>query len=287
MNVYVVLILQMCVASGTHLVAKAVADDVEPFALTMLRNCIAAAGLILIFVLRERKIRIERADRGRLFLLGFLAIWLNQFVFLFAMRYTTPANAALLYASTPIFVMLISYFMKKETLTTKKIAGVVVAFIGIIVVVFERGLDLGLRYTFGNMVLLVSVTAWAFYTVLGRSMVLKYGSLQVSILSMLSGVVLFIPAGGISLALFDFSSLTSMHVYGLIYLGLGTSIVSYILWYYALARIEATRVAIFTNGQPILTAILSIVFLHQTITLPFIIGGAITIAGVFLTQRSV
>jgi drug/metabolite transporter (DMT)-like permease len=287
MNVYIVLMLHMCVASGTHLVAKAVANDIEPFTLTMLRNCIASAGLLAIFFIREKKIRIERGDRGRLFSLGFLAIWMNQFAFLFGIRYTTPANAALLYASTPIFVMLISYFMKRETLTVKKIMGVAVAFIGIIIVIFERGIDLGLRYTFGNLVLLVSVAAWALYTVLGRSMVLKYGSLQVSILSMLAGFALFIPAGSVSLALFDFSGLTRMHIYGLIYLGLGTSVVSYILWYYALSRIEATRVAIFTNGQPILTAVLSVIFLNQTITLPFIIGGFVTMTGVFLTQRSI
>lgn len=267
MNVYVVLILQMCVASGTHLVAKAVANDIEPFALTMLRNCIAAAGLLAIFFIRVRKIRIERADWGRLFFLGFLAIWLNQFVFLFGIRYTTAANAALLYVSTPIFVMLISYYMKKEILTSKKIAGVAIAFTGIVVVIFECGIDLGLRYTFGNLVLLVSVIAYAFYTILGRSMILKYGSLQVSILSTLAGVLLFLPAGNISLAFFDFSTLTRMQIYGLIYLGLGTSIASYILWFYALSRIEATKVAIFANGQPILTAVLSIIFFQQTITL--------------------
>jgi drug/metabolite transporter (DMT)-like permease len=114
MNVYIVLVLQMVIASGTYLIAKTVARDIEPFALTMLRNTIAAIGLIGIYFLREKKIRIERADRHRIILLGFLAIWMNQFLFLFGMRYTTPANAALLYAATPIFVMLFSYFMKKE-----------------------------------------------------------------------------------------------------------------------------------------------------------------------------
>jgi drug/metabolite transporter (DMT)-like permease len=286
MNVYVVLVLQMCVASGTHLVAKAVANDIEPFALTMLRNCIASAGFLALFFLRVKKIRIERADMRKIFFLGFLAIWLNQFIFLFGIRYTTAANAALLYASTPIFVMLISYFMKKERLTGKKIAGVSIAFTGIVVVIFERGIDLGLQYAFGNLVVLVSVTAYALYTILGRSLILKYGSLRVTILSMLAGVVLFLPAGTVSLTLFDFSSLTRMQIYGLMYLGFGTSIVSYILWYYALARIEATKVAIFTNGQPILTAVLAVMFFQQVITWPFVIGGAITISGVFLTQRS-
>ncbi len=287
MNVYIVLVLQMLIASGTYLIAKAVARDIEPFALTMLRNIIAAIGFIGFYFLREKKIRIERADRRRVILLGFLAIWMNQFLFLFGMRYTTPANAALLYGATPIFVMLFSYFMKKEKMNAKKVVGVSIAFIGIVVVIFERGIDFGLSHTFGNVIILASVIGWTFFTILCRPMILKYGSLEVSMISILTGVVLFIPAGGISLAMFDFSGLTRMHIYGLIYLGIGASILSYSLWSYALSRIEATKVAIFANGQPILTAILSIIFLQQTITTPFIIGGIITMTGVFLTQRSV
>lgn len=286
MNVYIVLVLQMMIASGTYLIAKAVANDIEPFALTLFRNAIAVIGIIGIYFLRGKKIRIERVDRSRIILLGFLAIWINQFLFLFGLRYTTPANAALLYAATPIFVMLFSYYMKKEKMNAKKAVGVSIAFIGIIVVIFERGIDFGLSHTFGNVIILASVIGWTFLTILSRPMILKYGSLEVSMISILTGVVLFIPAGGVSIAMFDFSGLTRMHIYGLIYLGIGTSILSYSLWSYALSRIEATKVAIFANGQPILTAILSIIFLQQTITIPFIIGGAVTITGVFLTQRS-
>ncbi len=286
MNVYLILSLQMFFASGTYLIAKPVANDIEPFALTMLRNLIATSGLLILFFLRERRIKIAREDRPRIFLLGFLAICVNQFSFLVAIRYTTPANAALLYASTPIAVMMISYFMKKEQLTRGKVLGVVLAFLGIVIVIFERGVNFGFEYTIGNIILLVSVVAYSLYTVLCRPLVIKYGSLHVTALSFAAGTLLFLPAGVLGLLYFDFSRITMMHVYGLLYLGLFTSIVSNILWNFALSRIEATKVAIFSNGQPIITTIFAVIIFHQVMTAQFIVGGIITISGVIVTQQS-
>ena len=70
----------------------------------------------------------------------------------------------------------------------------------------------------------------------------------------------------------------------ILYLAIITSVFSYFLWYYALGRAEAGKVALFTNLQPILTTILAVILLGQEITLPFVVGGAIAMAGVVIAQ---
>ena len=52
----------------------------------------------------------------------------------------------------------------------------------------------------------------------------------------------------------------------------------------ALKRIDASKLAVFSNGQPIVAAILSVIFFEYTITGNFVAGAIITIAGVILTQ---
>ncbi|WP_082359675.1 EamA family transporter [Candidatus Kryptonium thompsonii] len=47
---------------------------------------------------------------------------------------------------------------------------------------------------------------------------------------------------------------------------------------------EASKVVIFTNGQPIMTAILGMIIFGNPITLPFLIGGTLVVIGVFLVQ---
>ena len=71
------------------------------------------------------------------------------------------------------------------------------------------------------------------------------------------------------------------------YLALGTSIAGYVLWYFALSKIEASKVAVFTNGQPVTTAILAYIFLGQGISLTFALGALVTIGGVVITQLDV
>jgi drug/metabolite transporter (DMT)-like permease len=71
---------------------------------------------------------------------------------------------------------------------------------------------------------------------------------------------------------------------GLLYLGLLTSVVSYLLWFHALSMKEPSRVAIATNGQPVATALLGWIFFAQPITLPFVAGAVLVAAGVALAQ---
>jgi drug/metabolite transporter (DMT)-like permease len=117
-------------------------------------------------------------------------------------------------------------------------------------------------------------------------MVIKYGALQAtSFAAFLGGTMLF-PFGVISASRFDFALLNSLDWFGILYLGIGTSVVSYLLWYYALRRIEARKLAVFSNGQPVVAALLSVIFLQYTITSAFLIGGTVTVVGVLLTQQS-
>ena len=216
--------------------------------------------------------------------LSFIVIPLNQFLFLYGIKYTTAANAALLYATTPVLVLVFSHFVLQEKLTKLKIAGVLTAFCGVSLIIFEHGISLSSDYTFGNIIMFIAVIAWSLYTIQGKPMVVKYGAFHVASLSMIGGMILFLPLGIYGISRFDLSTLTTAHWEGILYLGLGTSVASYFLWYYAIGKMETTKVAIFANAQPVVTSILAYFFLHQTITLHFAFGAIVTLLGVLLTE---
>jgi len=286
MNIYVVLLLQVFIAGGTHIVAKSVTESVDAVTLTILRSVISTCGLALITLARGRSIRtVERGDLRKLMMLGILGIPLNQFFYLYGIHYTTAANGALLYATTPVFVLVLSFLLLKENVTPIKIGGVLLAFGGVLIVIFERGIDFSSRYTYGNVVILIGVVAWALFTILGKPMVVKYGALLTMTIAMGFGTIAFLPFGVLSASSFPFAKLGWSSWAGILYLGVGTSIVGYFLWYYALGRIEASKVAVFANGQPVLATILSLIFLDYSLTGSFVVGGTIAIAGVILTQR--
>ena len=283
-GVYAILVLQALLASGTHIVAKVVVRDVEPFTLTLLRSLISAGAMGLILLLRGKMPHIRREDYRMVFGLSFLAIPVNQFLFLAGIRYTIASNAALLYATTPIIVLVFSRLFLGEPLTRRKILGVVLGFTGVTIVVFERGVSASMEYLFGNLIIFAAVLAWALYTVFGQKMIVRYGAIEASCVTLIGGTILFIPIGFVQALVFPYRTLTGANWGRILYLAIVTSVFSYLLWYYALGRIETGKVALFSNLQPILTTVLAVVLLGQGVSAAFLIGGTIAIAGVVVAQ---
>jgi drug/metabolite transporter (DMT)-like permease len=282
--VYAVLLLQSIMASGTHIVAKVIVREVDGFTLTLVRSVISALVMGLILLPRRDPLRLLREERKMLLFLSFLAIPINQFLFLFGMRYTTASNAALLYATTPILVLVFSRLFLKERLTGKKIVGVVLGFAGVMTVIFERGISASMEYLLGNMLIGLAVMAWGLYTVFGKRLIVKYGAVEATSLTLIIGTLMFIPIGIIPTIRFPFETLTTSSWMAILYLAIITSVLSYFLWYFALGRAEASKVALFTNLQPIITTILAVVLLGQGVTVPFVVGGIVALAGVVIAQ---
>ncbi|HTP80913.1 MAG TPA: DMT family transporter [Bacteroidota bacterium] len=284
MNIYVVVLLQVLLAGCTHIVAKAVVADVDPLALTFLRSVISCGGLYFLLKVRGRRVSLKREDRGRMMLVGMMAT-LNQLLYLLGMKHTTAANGALLYATTPVLVLILSGSILREKITAWKAAGVVLAFAGVAVIMFERGLTVSSEYTLGNILIFLAVVAWSLFTVIGRPLVLRYGPLPSTSAATFMGSAMYFPVGIAATWSLPFGALSLADWMGILYLGIGTSILSYLLWYAALQRIDAGRLAVFANGQPIVATILSVIFLRYSVTGVFAVGSMLTILGVILAQE--
>ena len=283
-SVYAILMIQSLMASGTHIVAKVIVQSMDAMALTLVRSVVAAVAMGLLLLVRGKWPKIRREDYRLVFFLSLLAIPINQFFFLYGMKYTIPSNAALLYATTPIVVLLFSWWFIGEHLTKRKIAGVIIGFCGVTIVIFERGVSASMEFVFGNLVVFVAVLAWGLYTVYGKRLIAKYGAIEASSLTLILGTILFIPIGLLRAVQFPYELLSVANWLQILYLGVITSVFSYLLWYYALGRIEAGKVALFANFQPLLTTILAVLLLGQSITGAFLIGGTIAIGGVVIAQ---
>jgi drug/metabolite transporter (DMT)-like permease len=261
-----------------------VVRDVDAFTLTLVRTVISAIAMGMILLIRGKKLSVRREDYAAFFWLAVLAVPLNQFLFLYGMKYTIPSNAALLYATTPVIVLVFSHFFLGESLSGLKIAGVILGFVGVTIVIFERGLSASMEYVFGNLVIFVAVLAWAGYTVYGRKMIVKYGAIESSCLTLIGGTILFIPLGIVPALRFPYETLTTANWLQIGYLAIVTSVLSYLLWYFALGRIEAGKVALFSNLQPILVTVLAVTLLGQSVTGAFVLGGTLAIGGVIAAQ---
>lgn len=280
---YGALLLHTFLSAGTYLWAKRALVEIPALPLGMLRF----AGASVLLALLVRRMPPRRAWR-KLLLLAFVAVPINQGFFLYGLQLSTAAHASLLYTLTPLFVLLLAQALIGEAPGLRTSAGTALALGGTVYVLAQRGLDFGRGPLIGDLLLLVAVLAWAIYTAEGRALVAEFGALPTIAWTLIGGTVLFLPFGAGSL-LFRSSREAVLHAspqawWGLVYLIVVTSVIAYLLWYWGLKHLTAARVAIFTNLQPLATALLAHFFLGEQITLKFVLGACVVIAGVLLAQ---
>jgi drug/metabolite transporter (DMT)-like permease len=282
------MLLHSAISAGTYLAAKRALAELSPFEVALARFVLA--GAVYAALLLARPPRVARRDLAGLAALGFVAIPLNQGLFLGGLSLTTPGHAALLYATTPVFVFLIGAWRGEERATPRKLAGIGVAFAGVAVVLASRGQLSGAGDARAGLaedvLVLLAVMAWAVYVVFGKAYVGRYGVVTTTGLTVVIGTLLYVPLGLAVSREASFRAVSPVGWASVAYLVILTSVVAYLLYYWSLARAEASRVAIWSNTQPVLTALLAWAIHGDPLTGAFVAGGALVIAGVALTQRA-
>ncbi len=284
--IYALLIFQQLIASTTHIFAKNLTFDLPPTTILLLRSFFAVLFFILFLISKKQKLFVmERKDIVPFVILGLLNIPLNQYLFFIGIKMTSASNVALAYALSPIFILIISAYFLNEKITLWKILGITISFVGILLILFERGLEFKSKYFIGSVISLLASIAWAVYSTYGKSLITRYGSLYSTSIAMLFGFLLYLPISFFHNDVANIPLIRPTHWLQMIYLAIMTSGIAYLIWYYAIKRLPASSVGVFNNLQPILTTILAIVFLNQSISSIYILGGALVIGGVYIAQK--
>ncbi len=280
---YPLIVFGQLIAGGTFPVAKIALDSFDPFTLAFTRFLLASTVMLAVARISGQLRHIERGDWSKLFLIGFLAVPANQLLFLYGLKYTTAGRSALYYGATPVFVFLLALWYLKEKATWRKVAGIAISFAGVAIILRAGRFDADIL--FGDVLVILAVIAWAAYTILGKPLIQKYGALTMTAWALAIGTAQYLPFGAYFAAKFDYATVSSTGWAALLYIAILTSVIAYTIWYWALGKMEASKLAIFQNLQPVIAAILAVLLVGETLGLDFYLGGAMVILGVFLTQR--
>ncbi|HEY6908646.1 MAG TPA: DMT family transporter [Myxococcales bacterium] len=289
-SLYGALAVHTLVSAGTYLFAKRALLEIPALPLALLRFT-GASFLFSLMLLRLQPPGQRLPPRDavpRLLLISFVSVPLNQGFFLYGLQLSTAAHAALLYTLTPLFVLLLAQALLGEAPGWRTVIGTALALGGTVFVLLQRGLDLSRGPLVGDLLLLVAVVAWAVFTAEGRPLVARFGALATISWTIVGGTLLYLPFGIASLFVpahrAEIARASGEAWFGLGYLIVMSGVVAYLLWYWALAHLPAARVAIFNNLQPLATALLAWLFFGEHITVAFIAGAVVVIAGVLLAQ---
>ncbi|MFL5352183.1 DMT family transporter [Archangium sp.] len=285
-RVYAALFLQVMINSGTYLAGKRAMEELPPITVVLWRFLLCALVFCLLLAFTPGPKLPPRSEWRRVLMLGMLAGPINQMLFFYGLSRSTAAHAALLYALTPLGVYLLSLARGDERPSSRATSGILTAFAGVVVLLLGRGLASARGSLVGDLIILAAVSAWVVYTTEGRPFAAAHGPVRSTAWSMVAATLLLVPVMPFALAPARTFSASLPALGSIAYLAVLTSVVAYLIWYYALTQVSASRVAIFSNLQPAMTAIAAWVLLGESLHWELALGGGLVLAGVRLTQSA-
>lgn len=267
-------------------VVKVVLDTLDPFALNALRFPLAAAALWAFVRALPGRWWPERVDLPRLLLLGLLGNVVYQFFFIVGIDLTLASNASLLLATTPVWTLVFSAVAGHERPTAVTTFGILGTLVGMTLVVWGRGEgpDLGGSRLRGDLLMIGAAILWSMYTVLGRGPIAKYGALRVTAWTLWIGTPLLVLIGIPSLLSTDLAGVSAPVWAGVVYAGVLSIGIAYLLWYRGVQSLGNNRTAVYSNLVPVAALIAAWVWLREVPTWPQLVGAGVILAGVTATR---
>ena len=260
-----------------------------PVEIMFFRLFLAVLALCVISPPRFDRLRLDRpALRLELsvVLAGLCGVTL---LFLFqnlALLYTLTANVSVLISVTPLFTALVSRLVLGEQLKANFFIGFSAAMLGIILIAFNGSFVLKLN-PLGDLLSLLAALSWAFYSVVIK----KINPPQQAVFALTRkvffyGLLLMLPV----LPLFHFRlGLARLVVWSdllnLLFLGVVASALCYVTWNYAVQHLGPVRTSSYIYAIPVVTIVVSALVLNETITLVAVIGMALILVGMALSER--
>jgi drug/metabolite transporter (DMT)-like permease len=224
-----------------------------------------------------------RPHLGKIFILGVLGMAVYQSLAYFAAALTTATNMGIILSLMPLMSLAMAIISLGQRLTAGALAGAVLSFAGVLVVVSSGSLDVLLEHgvNLGDAMMLVATLAYAVYSTLLKKWQLKLPPLVLLYLQVLVAVVVLFPLFLVS----PKTGLTLQNMPLVLYACLLASMLAPLAWMQAVVRLGPSRTTLFFNLLPVMTALIAALVLHEQLAKYHLVGGMLTLGGVILSER--
>jgi drug/metabolite transporter (DMT)-like permease len=277
--------VQTVIIGPGYLLGQSAAKAFDPLLLISLRTAVAALLMAPVFFLMGGWTRFTptRAQWRGLVGLALIGVVVNSSLFVIGLRYTTPANSALIYALSPALVLLLAVLVfKDEKISGVKALGVAIAFSGVLMLFLGQGKGFEGDLVLGNVLTLAAVILWALFMVLSRRLLPGLSPIQVPAVIMAIGALLMLPLGLWKLSTDGWPTVSPEAWVGIAYLTLINSVFSFFVIQFSLSRLRASQVAIYMNLQPLSAFAFSWLLGRDQLTMALVLGATLTIGGIFI-----
>jgi drug/metabolite transporter (DMT)-like permease len=285
----VFLALMVLITSSTAPAAKFAVRELPVGLLPLIRFGVAGLCLLPVACRGGTLFRMLREEPGRLALSAALCVPLNQTFFLYGARLVPTSHVALIYAACPLVVLVLATITGQERPAASRLIGVLASVLGVALIAlenFRQGGTAGRSLLLGDLLIVMAVITWGAYLTVSRPLIVRHGALPALAGTFLVGAALALPLALLTAPGWPRLTTASLPAWrGLAYLTLVVTIFGLACQNQAMRRLDASQVATVGNAAPILTVVWGIWLFHEAITPALVLGGLLTLGGIFWTSR--
>ena len=266
-------------------VTRLALPQTDPFSLSFLRWFIMLLGLVAFSTSTLLKTRLPIKDLLKVNLLGIAYFSGFPICLTFGLEFTTSGRAGIVFATMPVWTIIIASFFQIEKLNATKFIAIFLAFGGVFLSLSSNLNDNNEQVLTGDILIMIGVISASIFTVFAKGLIKNYGSQPVMIYALLSGVVfMFLIA-----LLFGspFAGSLNLNINGWFYvfiLGIPSGAFMIYFWGLALRMISPTQAAICSGFNPLTAILAGAILLGEEITSLFLIGFLCVISAVIFLQ---
>jgi drug/metabolite transporter (DMT)-like permease len=266
-------------------VARGLLNELSPATLAFLRWGIALAALAP-FVWHERHAMISVLKRHPkiMLCLGATGFAPNALLSYFGLRGSTAILMGLMNSVVPVMVLLIVALWAKRLPKRLEAIGMTLSFLGVIGILIRGDVHVlvNLHLSGFDLLVLLGLIVWAFYTVI---LIERPRDLTLPGFTFLAGILGFIMI--LPFVIFDWAGNgiphLSAHQFGLaFYIALAPTLLSMLLFNFAVAVVGPVQSGIFTHLVPLFSAVFATVFIHESLHVYHVVGFVLIVSGAIL-----
>lgn len=275
--------LAAAIWGGLYVVSKAVFSFVPPWILLEIRFLLSL--LVLgIWVWAVNKWKIRARDWGWFALIGLIGYAGSIGLQFVGTDLSGAAMGSLITCSSPALISLFAWMILKEKLTLKKLAAVLVATLGVLIVMDIMNVSAASSSFLGNAALAGAALTWALYTVLSRMQTTQYDSLTVTFWANVFGVLFTTPLSWWEWNRKSFELPSDIWVWmGILYIGIVSTSLAFYFWNKGFEYIEASTGSLFFFVQPVVGSLLGAWLLGEKLSANFYLGALFIALGILLS----
>ncbi len=256
----------------------------QPFTLITFRLCIGFLLLATVVAAARESLPREPRIYGHLFVMGVINIAIPFSLITFAEQTVDSSLAAVINGAVPLFVIVIAaLFLKGETVTLNRVAGLVVGFLGVAILVGLDVTDLGSADAVGELALIGATISYAVGNVYAKAHVHGLRPMIPALFQVFFGLVVTA-----TLAFLTEHPLAAVPapeaILAVVWLGLLGSGLAYLSYFRILQHWGATRTSMVAYLLPVVGILLGALVLNEAVTVSTLIGTVLVIGGIALVN---